>query len=120
MTDVLLKKGDRVFVRELGKPDVRGKITWVGPSKFGPGMRYGVKPDDGGGVRWVDEDNVEPEDKGSATGGIEKGSRVRVTGGPHAGVEGDVYIAAATGRVGVRDDDEETYWIERDHLETLT
>jgi hypothetical protein len=37
--------------------------------------------------------------------------------GPHEGVVGDVYICPPTGRLGVRDDDEETYWAEREQLE---
>lgn len=112
----VLEKGERVFVRQLGKPDVRGKVTWVGPSKYGPGMRYGVRAD-GGGMHWVDEENVERETPlTESAGGVQKGSRVRVIGGPHEGVEGDVYLMGPTGRVGVRDDDEETYWVEREHL----
>ena len=112
------KKGTRVFARQLGKPDVRGKISWVGPNRYGPGLRYGVKSDDGG-TFWFDEDNVELESPAEASGpgGIQKGSRIRITGGPHEGVIGDVYICGPTGRIGVRDDDEETYWVERDQLE---
>lgn len=117
MAQLPLMKGDRVFVRQLGKPDVRGKITWVGPNKYGPGLRYGVRADEGRMV-WCDEDDVEP-DGPVETGGIEKGARVKVTGGPHEGVEGDIYLAAPTGRVGVRDDDEESYWVEREHLKVL-
>jgi len=66
----------------------------------------------------LDEENVEreggPESK--VPSGLEKGSRVRVTAGPHEGVEGDVYISGPTGRIGIRDDDEDTYWVEREHL----
>ena len=114
-----LKKGTRVFARQLGKADVRGHITWVGPSRYGNGHRYGIKDDDGG-THWVNEDCVTPEVDPSAQsdGEIGKGSRVRITEGEHAGVEGDVYVAGPTGRFAIRDDDEETYWVERKHLES--
>ena len=114
----MLKKGARVFARQLGKADIRGSITWVGPSRYGDGYRYGVKADDGS-THWVDEDSVIPEAGPSEPGAdeIQKGSRVRVIGGAHAGVEGDVYTAGAAGRFGVRDDDEETYWVDSEHLE---
>lgn len=114
--DDLLQKGDRVFVRQLGKPDVRGKITWVGPNRYGPGMRYGIR-DDGGAMHWADETSVEREATEPGPGEIQKGSRVRVVGGAHEGVIGDVFLCPPTGRVAIRDDDEETYWVERDLLE---
>ena len=114
----MLKKGDRVFARQLGKPDVRGKITWVGQSKYGAGMRYGVKGDDGI-TYWFDEEHVEPETPAAGErkpGEMGKGSRVKVVKGPHEGVEGDIYLWVPTGRIGVRDDDENTYWVERDQI----
>ncbi|HJL16530.1 MAG TPA: hypothetical protein RMH99_12785 [Sandaracinaceae bacterium LLY-WYZ-13_1] len=117
MADEPLQKGERVFVRRLGHADTRGKITWVGPSKYGPGLRYGVRGDDGG-MHWVDEEHVERETPNEPSAGdLAKGSRVQVVSGPHAGVEGDVFTIVPTGRIGVRDDDEETYWVEREHLE---
>ena len=30
-----LNKGARVFARRLGKADVEGRVTWVGPNRFG-------------------------------------------------------------------------------------
>ncbi|MFK7991175.1 MAG: hypothetical protein AB8I08_34470 [Sandaracinaceae bacterium] len=115
----LLKKGTRVLARQLGKADVRGKVTWAGPSRYGGGFRYGIKADDGS-QHWVDEDGVTPEQAAEVDpNSIQKGSRVRVTSGKHAGVEGDVYIAGAAGRFGVRDDDEETYWFNLDELERI-
>lgn len=121
MSDIpsnLFQKGDRVFVRQLGKPDVIGKITWIGPNRYGPGMRFGVK-DDEGGMHWVDEDNVErePSTAAPAPGEIQKGSRVRIVTGADEGVVGDVFLCPPSGRVAVRDDDEETYWVERERLE---
>lgn len=107
----LLAKGTRVFARQLGKADIRGKITWSGPNRYGNGCRYGIRADDGS-MHWVDEDAVTPESPPPPKGGIQKGSRVVAIAGPHAGVEGDVYIVGGAGRFGVRDDDEETYWID--------
>jgi len=112
----LLEKGTRVFARQLGKADIRGSITWAGPNRYGNGYRYGIRADDGS-THWVDEDGVTPEAAPAPAGGIQKGSRVTVTGGPHAGVEGDVYIVGDRDRFGVRDDDEETYWVDKKHLE---
>ena len=115
-----LPKGTRVFARRLGKADIRGKVTWVGPSRYGDGHRYGVRADDGS-THWVDEADITPE-AGSApvsADAIQKGTRVRVTQGPHAGVEGDVYIADAAGRFGVRDDNEETCWVDGKHLQKV-
>jgi len=111
----LLPKGTRVFARQLGKADIRGKITWAGPNRYGSGFRYGIRADDGS-THWVDEDAITPEAPPEPKGGVQKGSRVVVTGGPHAGVEGDVYTAAGAGRFGVRDDDEETYWVDAKDL----
>ena len=120
MSDILLpgalKKGSRVFARQLGKPDVKGVITWVGPNRYGPGIRYGVKADGGGGTHWFDDTGVELE-VSEQVGGIQKGSRVRVTAGPHEGIVADVYLWGPTGRVGLRDDNEDTYWVEREQLE---
>ena len=115
-----LPKGTRVFARRLGKADIRGQVTWVGPSRYGDGHRYGVRADDGS-THWVDEADITPEAVSAAAGAnaIQRGTRVRVIDGPHAGVEGEVYIASAAGRFGVRDDDEETCWVEEKHLERV-
>ena len=119
-TSHILKQGARVFARQLGKADIRGSITWIGPNRYGPGYRYGIRADDGS-KHWVDEDDVTPEvDPADVDpNAIRKGSRVRITAGAHAGLEGDVYTAAAAGRFGVRDDDEETYWVDEEHLERV-
>ena len=121
MSDALpgaLKLGARVFARRLGKADVRGQITWAGPSKFGDGYRYKVLAEDKSS-HWVDEKDLtlEAEPTEADALAIRKGTNVVVTGGPHAGVEGEVYIAGAGGRFGIRDDDEETYWVDEKHLE---
>lgn len=110
--------GARVFVRRLGKADFRGRITWAGLSKWGDGYRYKILTD-GGSTEWADEKDLtlEPESPGADADAIRKGTRVRVTGGAHAGVEGDVYIAGPGSRFGIRDDDEETCWVDGKHLE---
>ena len=115
----LLKKGTRVFARQLGKADVRGAISWVGPNRYGSGYRYGIKGDDGG-THWCDEDAVTPESAPvPGKDEVQKGSRVKIIKGPHAGVEGDVFTAGAAGRFGVRADDEETYWANKAELERI-
>ncbi len=56
-----LAKGARVEIvkgRDKGK---LGEVFWVGESKFGVGMRYGVRGDDEE-TYWVDEQLVEPSD----------------------------------------------------------
>ena len=113
-----LKMGALVFARRLGKADVRGRVTWVGPSKFGDGFRYKIVAGDGSS-HWVDEKDLTLEAEPTDTDGtaIGKGTRVVVTDGPHKGVEGEVYIAGAGGRFGVRDDDEETYWVDEKHVD---
>jgi hypothetical protein len=112
--------GVRVFARRLGKADVRGKITWAGPSKWGDGYRYKILSDDGTS-HWADDKDLTPEaaQPGGDAGGIREGVSVRVTGGAHAGVVGDVYIVSHADRFGVRDDNEETYWVDGKHLERV-
>ncbi|MAC26129.1 MAG: hypothetical protein CMN31_09325 [Sandaracinus sp.] len=119
MSEKPLVKGDRVHVRRLGKADVTGKIYWVGPSKYGPGLRFGVKADDGS-KHWCDEEDVERVDGGpkEGPGGLKKGSTVRVTAGEHEGVEGEVFFYSK-GRVGVRDDHEEMYWVNEGEVKVL-
>jgi hypothetical protein len=113
-----LKLGSLVFARRLGKADVRGRITWSGPSKWGDGFRYKVQAEDGVS-HWADEKDLtlEAEAPGADPDAIRKGTRVKVTGGPHAGIEGDVYIVGPASRFGIRDDDEETYWVDGKDLE---
>jgi len=110
--------GARLFARRLGKADVRGVVTWAGPSKFGNGYRYKIRADDGSS-HWVDDKDLTVEDDPAAADAlaIRKGTNVVVTGGEHAGVEGEVYIAGSGGRFGIRDDDEQTYWVDEKHLE---
>jgi len=46
-----LQKGQRVV---LLKGDTSGEVFWTGQSKYGAGMRYGVRADDGQ-THWVDD-----------------------------------------------------------------
>ena len=109
--------GARVFARRLGKADVRGEVVWVGPSKFGGGWRYRIRAADGS-QHWVDEKDltVESNPASKDPGAIQKGKRVRVTGGAHEGIEAEVYIASGANRFGIRDDNEDTYWVDEENL----
>src|SRR5690606_23086762 len=55
-----LAKGARVTITS-GREGVgeSGEVFWVGDSKFGKGMRYGVKSADGA-TYWADERDVTP------------------------------------------------------------
>lgn len=99
---------------------MRGEIVWAGPSKFGGGWRYRIKAPDGS-EHWADESNltVESQPAGDSPDAIAKGKRVRVTAGAHEGVEGEVYISSGAGRFGIRDDNEDTYWVDEANLALL-
>lgn len=120
-------KGDRAAVvsgtKDLG---VRGEVFWIGENKYGPGMRYGLRGDDGE-TYWVDEANIgaedgappapepPPADEGPP---IAKGARVEITGGKQGvGVQGEVFWAGESRygpgmRYGIRAADDETYWVD--------
>lgn len=127
-------KGDRAAVVSGPKNvGVRGQVFWVGQNKFGPGLRYGLRGDDGE-TYWVDEANIGPEegappppepppaDEGPV---LQKGTRVRITGGRQGvGCEGEIFWAGESKfgpgmRYGIRGDDEETYWADGRHVEAL-
>lgn len=57
----VLDKGQRVVITKGRSKGVEGEVFWVGESKFGPGMRYGVKGDDDE-THWADEQQLEPTD----------------------------------------------------------
>ena len=115
-----LAKGTRVFARRLGKADVRGDVTWAGPSKFGDGWRYRIIAADGS-QHWVSEGDltVESVPENTDPAAIQKGSRARVIAGDHEGVEGDVYTLGSGDRYGLRDDFEKTYWVDAKNLERI-
>lgn len=55
----VLAKGARVRITKGEGAGSTGEIFWVGESKFGHGMRYGVRADDGEETFWIDGPGVE-------------------------------------------------------------
>lgn len=119
MSGTPLAIGTRVLARRLGKADVTGDITWVGPSKFGDGWRYRVAA--GGKQHWASEAEltVLSAPKNNDPTAVQKGSRARVIAGAHLGVEGEVYTSSGPERFGLRDDNEDTYWVDAKNLERI-
>jgi hypothetical protein len=60
-----LAKGARVTITGGEGAGQSGEVFWVGESRFGRGMRYGVRVDDEQ-TYWVDEHLCEPLEEGSA------------------------------------------------------
>lgn len=117
------RKGDRVKViggkKSLG---VTGTIFWVGENKYGEGQRFGIRGDDGE-THWVAEELCEatretmevPE--GPEIG---KGDRVQWGEGDDL-LEGTVFWLGPNKfgpgtRIGVKDDDGETHWLDSRRL----
>jgi hypothetical protein len=64
-TGPVLEKGDRVrIVRGKDGVGQEGEVFWTGESRFGAGMRYGVK-NEAGDTFWVDEEVVEALPRGA-------------------------------------------------------
>ncbi len=126
------EKGARAAIMSGAKgAGVRGEIFWIGENKYGPGMRYGLKGDDGQ-TYWVDEASLGAEDAAppapapapksdaapAAPGAtFDKGDKVTITAGPGSGKIARVFWAGRSKygpgmRYGVRDDDDETYWLD--------
>jgi hypothetical protein len=117
-------KGDRVAIVR-GKKDVgaRGEIFWIGENKYGPGMRYGIRSDDGA-TYWTDEASVGPEADAPPAPetpplpALAKGTRVEITGGRDGkGEKGEIFWTGENKfgkgmRYGVRGDDGETHWVD--------
>ena len=115
-------KGDRVLVVK-GKKSLGtvGTVFWIGPNKFGEGNRLGIKSDDAE-THWVPEayvevtalqaPEVEPPEKGASVswmdGDLPRAGTVFWVGESKAG---NGY------RVGVKDDDGETHWLDARQLE---
>lgn len=109
-----------------------GHIFWWGDSKFGDGMRAGVKGEDEE-TYWVDEENLGwpdeeiPEDileLAEQASQFGKGDRVRVTGGKSADAEGVIFWWGESKwgdgmRAGLKTDDDETVWADAENLEKL-
>ena len=116
-------KGDRAAI-------VRGRKNPVGENKYGDGMRYGLRGDDGE-TYWCDETHLGPEEGappppegGSAPVALAKGARASITKGPSAGVEGEVFWVGDSRygpgmRYGIKDDAGETHWADSHQVEEL-
>lgn len=121
-------KGDRAAILSGRNAGVRGSVFWVGPNKFGEGMRYGLR-DDHGTTHWVDgaelgaEADAPPPPEVPPKPPLDKGARVRITGGRDAGKTGEVFWVGESRygpgmRYGVRGPGEdETYWVDEAQVE---
>jgi hypothetical protein len=128
------EKGDRAAVvsgpKDVG---VRGQVFWVGENKFGPGLRYGLRGDDGE-TYWVDEANIGPEegappapepppaDEGPV---LSKGTRVEITGGRQGkGETGEIFWAGESKfgpgmRYGIRGEGDASWWVDGKFVKAL-
>lgn len=127
-------KGDRAAIVAGRKNPVgtRGQIFWIGENKYGDGMRYGLRGDDGE-TYWCDESHLGPEEgappppepaQTEPQEELAKGSRVSIIKGPSAGVEGEVFWTGKSRygngmRYGLKDDEGETYWADSHQVELL-
>jgi hypothetical protein len=125
------EKGTRVAIvaGKQGK-GMRGEVFWIGDSRYGKGSRYGVRGDDGE-TYWIDEDKLGPEDAvppptlpEASAAPLEKGTRVTIVRGDHAGHVGEIFWVGESRygkgpRYGVRGDDGETYWVDGPGVEAL-
>ncbi len=62
-----LEKGTRVRITRGEGAGEEGEIFWVGPSRFGQGMRYGIRGSDEE-TYWVDGPGCEPIEQSGAAG----------------------------------------------------
>ena len=120
------EKGDRVkIVGGRKSKGVTGQIFWVGENKYGEGQRFGIRGDDGE-THWVPEEHCEASTETMEVPEgpeLSKGDRVLWTDG---GVEldGEVFWLGPNKfgpgtRVGVKDDDGETHWMDSRRLTKL-
>ncbi len=119
MTKKSAKKGDRVKIVEGQGSGQHGEVFWIGPNKWGPGSRLGVRGDDGE-TYWINEEDTEPStaeapalDPGET---FEKGDRVAFEQRGQQG-EGAVFWTGQSRdggqRLGVRpDDSEDAVWLD--------
>lgn len=125
------QNGDRAaIVKGRNNVGIRGQVFWIGENKYGPGVRYGLRGDDGESY-WVDETNIGPEegappapDAAEPGEPLARGSRVSITKGRSAGVVGEVFWVGdskygAGMRYGVKDEDGETHWADGREVELL-
>ncbi len=127
-------KGDRAAIVAGRKGvGVRGSVFWIGDNKYGPGMRYGLRGDDGE-TYWADETEIgseegappapPPKEKKPSSGKtFEKGDYVTITSGPGGvGLTCQVFWTGASKysdemRYGVKSDDDETFWVDGNQVE---
>lgn len=125
-------KGDRVAITGGKKGvGVRGEVFWIGENKWGPGLRYGVKGNDGE-TYWLDdaklgdEKDAPPPPEGAEPPApmeeLAKGTRVRIRGGAARGQLGSIFWVGENKygpgkRYGVKGDDDDTYWLDQTQVE---
>ncbi len=111
---------------------VVGEIFWWGDSKYGEGMRAGIKGP-GDKTYWVDEADLGwPDDDipdaileaAKAQPDMGKGDRVRVLNGKETGSEGVIFWWGESKwgdgmRAGLKTDDDETIWADAGDLEVV-
>lgn len=109
----------------------RGEVFWVGENKYGPGMRYGLKGDDGR-TYWLNDEEIGSEQTApppppprpkSDKPELDKGTRVKIVGTKDDGVEGEIFWTGQSRygpgmRYGVKDG-EETYWVDEENVKVL-
>lgn len=139
-SDQSSKGGERAFgrgeeVKIIGGAEglgVVGEIFWWGDSKFGEGMRAGVRGP-GDVTYWVDEEHLGwpdedvPEEALAAAAdqpSFGKGDRVRILDGKDAGTEGVIFWWGESKygdgmRAGIKTDSEETVWSDASSLEPV-
>lgn len=120
------------IVRGKEAVGVVGEIFWWGESKYGEGMRAGVKgPDDTS--YWIDEENLgwpdeeipeEVLEAAAAAPNMGKGDRVRVTSGRDSGKEGVIFWWGESKygdgmRAGFKTDEDQTIWSDAGELELV-
>jgi len=125
-------KGDRAAIIGGKNPlGTRGEVFWVGENKYGAGMRYGLKADDGR-TYWLNDEEIGSEEgappppppkPASDKPELEKGTRVKIVGNKDAGVEGEIFWTGQSRygpgmRYGIKSG-EETYWADEDNVEVL-
>ncbi|MEM9696677.1 MAG: hypothetical protein AAGA56_29315 [Myxococcota bacterium] len=132
-SDAKWDKGQRAAIVKGKGAGVRGSIFWSGANKYGPGMRYGLRGDDGE-TYWVDEFSLgseegappaPPKTEGTVDA-VDKGTTVRVVAGPDKGKEGEVFWTGRSRyrdqpRYGVRtgEGEDDTAWVDHDQVEVV-
>ncbi|MEM9188370.1 MAG: hypothetical protein AAGF12_04310 [Myxococcota bacterium] len=123
-------KGDRAAIvggkKGLG---VRGTVFWKGENKWGEGLRYGLKGDDGE-TYWLDEKflgdeaGAPPAPEVTAPAALDKGDRVEIVKGSDQGVAGTIFWVGDSKfgpgkRYGIKGEDDETYWADGTQVKAL-